>query len=155
MRSRTHWIAGTLVGLMMSSSAFGQEFQSKDDWRAKMLSEARVEKKLCHDKSYLVMCTTEFVSPETSAKTQLNTETCTEAVKEVVEASLSNGNPKGMFYEKLPSNLSVTAMTEYGNMLGDYVGKTILAAVEKNGGSAVSNPKCLLKRQGAFSVSGN
>ena len=140
--------------LLAAPLAFAEDFQSKDDWRNKMLSEERVEKTLCHDKSYLVVCTTEFTSPKTSEKTKLNTDTCREAAKEMVEASLSNGNPAGLFYEKLPANLSKNAMTEYGNMLGDMIGRGLIEAVKKNGGGEVMKPMCIFKRQTAFQVDG-
>lgn len=150
-----HSLIAAALTMFAGQSALAQDSQSKDEWRTKMLSEERVEKKRCSDKSYLVVCTTEFTNPETKEKTKLTTDTCREAIKEVVEASLSTGNPKGILHGKLPANLSVNAMTQYGNMLGDMAGETIVEAVKKNRGNVVNKPKCLLKRQAAFSVKGN
>ena len=140
--------------LLTVQMAFAQDSQSKEDWRTKMLSEERVEKALCHKKSYLVVCTTEFTNPDTSKKETLTVETCTKTVKELVESSLSNGNPAGMFYSKLPANLSTNAMKEYGNMLGDVVGRGLIGAIKKSGGGEVMKPMCILKRQTAFMVNG-
>ena len=36
--------------ILAAPLALAEDFQSKDDWRTKMLSEERVEKTLCHDK---------------------------------------------------------------------------------------------------------
>jgi len=139
------------------SSASAQDSLNKDIWTKKMMDEQRVENKLCGEKSFLVMCTTEYTDPETQKPARLDVKNCREAATMVVQQSLSN-SPKlpGTFYLKLPTNIGAGyQMDHYAGMLGDMVGKTLVHAVKAQGGSVLATPKCMLKQATAFKVKGN
>ena len=138
------------------SSASAQDSLNKDIWTKKMMDEQRVENKLCGEKSFLVMCTTEYTDPETKEPARLDVKNCREAATMVVKQSLANGNPAGAFYLSLPTNIGAGyQMDHYAGMLGDLVGKTLVQAVKTQGGSVLPSPKCMLKQATAFKVKGN
>ena len=145
-----------ILGTLLGQSAHAQEAVNKDQWVAKMKSSERVEKTLCADDAFLMTCTTPFIDPTTKASTKLTKAACTEAVKEVVEASLATGNPVGVFYSRLPTNIGAGyQMDQFATELGKMIGTKILQAIVVNGGGMAQTEACTQAAAKAFVVSGN
>ena len=147
--------------LIISNAAYGQGYETKDQWAAKILKDNRISAQLCASSGYLVTCTTAYADEENGKPVQktIDKASCTESVDYLTKALLHDGKSDGkpaMFYLKLPTNIGAGyQMDYYASELGKQNFGQISQILQQKGGSLMQSPECNQKLMEMLKINGN
>lgn len=154
-------ILAAAISCCMISISQGQDYETKDQWAARMQSDHVITRHLCNPQGHLITCTSEYNEDVNgqSMKKKIDTASCTEFVDYMTAAMLHDGksdNKPAMFYHKLPANISAGyQMDHFASDLGKNISGQIYGVLQQKGGVILRNDECDKKLMEQANINGN